>query len=72
MTKHSVESTGFSPSKRIILGEGNIVGLALALSDGRWGAFSLEERPLTERRFPSPQAVAKWFDEVEAKKEREE
>ncbi|WP_154667728.1 hypothetical protein [Leisingera caerulea] len=51
--------------QRINRGE-NVVGLAMRLTNDRWGAFNTEGASLTALTFPNPRGVLCWFQEQEA------
>jgi hypothetical protein len=44
-----------------IMRDGEIIGFALALSNGRWGAFDAHDRPLCGLKFASPRQVRDWI-----------
>lgn len=58
----TVKRTGSSDS-RLILRDGKPVGMALQLSNGKWGAFDMESIRLNDQAFASPTKVRRWFSE---------
>jgi hypothetical protein len=61
-----VERTGFGDTRRIVRGNGEIVGLAIQLSNGSWGAFDTDAgRRLSFDFFGSPTGVRKWFEDTD-------
>ena len=60
MPKMKIESTFDKHSKRIVL-DGELVALALAFSNGKWGVFTVDGgQQMTPRAFDSAKDVGKW------------
>lgn len=58
-----LETCGDPNARRIEAG-GDLIGFAVKLSNGRWGAYDTRERPLTKRTFANPKTVLRWFKDM--------
>lgn len=60
-----MEATGDPCAKRIVNYNrepgGQLVGFALQMSNGRWGVFGPDDKPLIKNTLPTAKAVLKWF-----------
>lgn len=62
--KFRVERTGFGDTRLILDDLGGVVGLAVQMANGAWGAFDEDaNRRLTMQLFKTPAQVRKWFEE---------
>ena len=50
--------------KRVMRGD-RIIGFALGLSNGKWGAFTRDDVPATATAFSKPTRVLEWFERNE-------
>jgi hypothetical protein len=60
LKSYTLEACGDKDAQRI-LRNGEIVAFALRLSNGKWGAYDAEDKPITNAKFSSANAVLKWF-----------
>lgn len=62
MPKLKIEATGEKHSKRVLC-DGHLAALALELSNGKWGAFTVDGgQQLTSRTFDSAKDAGKWVE----------
>lgn len=57
----TLERTGHSGVRRIVR-NGEVVAMAQQFANGRWSAYTIEDKRLTPKTFRTPNAVLLWFN----------